>query len=73
VILAHRLLKNPVDADGYLLFSEPALDRAGVDPVASGMERRLLSYAHLGEMPCFVADPESGWEPTFAEATVGAA
>jgi len=73
VILAHRLLKNPVDADGYLLFSEPAIDRAGVDPVASGMERRLLSYAHLGEMPCFVADPEPGWEPTFAEATVGAA
>jgi len=40
-----------------------------VDPVASGMERRLLSYAHLGEMPCFVADPEPGWEPTFTEST----
>jgi len=69
VILAHRLLKNPVDADGYLLFTEPALERAGVDPVASGMERRLLSYAFLGEMPCFVADPEPGWEPTFTEST----
>ncbi len=44
-------------------------ERAGVDPVASGMERRLLSYAHLGEMPCFVADPEPGWEPTFTEST----
>jgi len=73
VILAHRLLKNPVNAAGYLLFTEPALERAGVDPMASGMERRLLSYAYLGEMPCFVADPEPGWQPTFAEATVGAA
>jgi len=72
VILAHRLLKNPVDAEGYLLFTEPALERTGVDPVASGMERRLLSYAHLGAMPCFVADPEPGWEPAFGEATVGA-
>ncbi len=68
VILAHRLLKNPVDASGYLLFTEPALERAGVDPVASGMRERLISYAYLGDMPCFVADPEPGWRPTFARA-----
>jgi len=68
VILAHRLLKNPVDAEGYVLFTEPALERAGVDPIASGMQRRLISYAYLGDTPCFVADPEPGWQPTFAEA-----
>ena len=69
VILAHRLLKNPVDAAGYLLFTGPALERAGVDPIASGMRERLISYAFLGDTPCFVADPEPGWKPTFAETT----
>jgi Protein of unknown function (DUF2652) len=70
VILAHRLLKNPVDATGYFLFTGPALERAGVDPDASHMERRLISYAYLGEMPCFVAHPETGWQLTFVEPTV---
>jgi hypothetical protein len=58
VILAHRLLKNPEEADAYLLFTGPALERAGVDPIASGMRRRLASYPHFGDIPCFVADLE---------------
>src|SRR5262249_51835217 len=32
VILAHRLLKNPVGAGAYALLTEPALERIGVDP-----------------------------------------
>jgi len=69
VVLAHRLLKNPLEATGYFLFTEPAVERTGVDPAASGMERRLISYAYLGEMPCFVANP-ADWQPTFAEPAV---
>jgi hypothetical protein len=63
VILAHRLLKNPVGAGAYLLLTEPALARAGVDPVARGMRRHVVSYPHLGEVPCFVGDLEPGPRP----------
>ena len=55
VILAHRLLKNPVEGRAYLLLTEPALVWIGVDPVAAGMTRHVASYPHLGEVPCFVA------------------
>jgi hypothetical protein len=56
VILAHRLLKNSVGAGAYVLLTEPALERVGLDPVARGMRRHLVSYPYLGEVPCFVAD-----------------
>jgi hypothetical protein len=55
VILAHRLLKNSLDARAYALLTEPALERLGVDPVAAGMQPHLASYAHLGDVPCYVA------------------
>jgi class 3 adenylate cyclase len=38
VILAHRLLKNRVNwTDGYLLLTEAALQRLGLDPMAVGL------------------------------------
>lgn len=55
VILLHRLLKNPVGGRAYVLLTEPALARIGVDPAAHGMARHVVSYPHLGEVPCFVA------------------
>src|SRR3990172_5122303 len=58
VILVHRLLKNPVGGSAYVLLTAPALERLGVDPVVSGMQRHFVSYPHLGEVPCFVADLE---------------
>ena len=58
VILVHRLLKNPVGGSAYVLLTAPALERLGVDPVGSGMQRHFVSYPHLGEVPCFVADLE---------------
>ena len=59
VILVHRLLKNPVGGRAYVLLTEPALARLGVDPAAHGLARHLVSYPHLGEVPCFVAALES--------------
>src|SRR5438093_10833706 len=56
VILVHRLLKNPVNGSAYLLLTAPALERVGVDPVASGMQRHFVSYTHLGAVPGFVSD-----------------
>ena len=73
VILVHRLLKNPVGGSAYLLLTAPALERVGVDPVASGMQRHFVSYPHLGEVPCFVADLEPLARREFAAASVLAA
>jgi hypothetical protein len=56
VILVHRLLKNTVGGSAYLLRTAPALERIGVDPVTSGMQRHSVSYPHLGEVPYFVTD-----------------
>jgi hypothetical protein len=73
VILVHRLLKNPVGGSAYLLLTASALERVGVDPVASGMRRHFVSYPHLGEVPCFVADLEPLARREFAAASVLAA
>ncbi len=56
VIVAHRLLKNPIGAGAYVLVTQPAVARAAIDPPAEGMRRVVLSYPYLGEIPCFVAD-----------------
>lgn len=73
VILAHRLLKNSVGGGAYLLFTEPALERVGMDPVAHGMRRHLVSYPYLGDVPCFVADLDPLGPPTLAGAAIQAA
>jgi hypothetical protein len=56
VILVHRLLKNSVNAAAYLLLTAPALERIGGEVITGGMRRHLVSYPHLGEVACFVAD-----------------
>jgi Protein of unknown function (DUF2652) len=58
VILVHRLLKNSVGVGAYALVTESALERIGVDPVASGMRRHLVSYPYLGAVSCFVTAPD---------------
>src|SRR5439155_719118 len=73
VILVHRLLKNPVNGSAYLLLTASALERVGVDPVASRMQQHFVSYPHLGEVPCFVADLEPLARPDLAAAPVLAA
>jgi hypothetical protein len=59
VILVHRLLKNPLDADAYLLVTEPALQRIGVRAIRGPVRRHRLSYPHLGEVSCVVLDLEA--------------
>jgi hypothetical protein len=65
VIVVHRLLKNTViEATGieaYVLFSQAAIDAAGLDPDALGMTRHEESYEHIGEVPGWVHDLERRW------------
>lgn len=39
-----------------------------MDPFASGMQQHFVSYPHLGEVPCIVADLEPLARPDFAAA-----
>jgi hypothetical protein len=55
IILAHRFLKNEVEPRTYVLFTDAAVERLGIDPIAAGMERYTGKYAHFDERDCFVA------------------
>jgi hypothetical protein len=67
IILAHRFLKNDVERSTYVLFTEAALARLGIDPAAHGLDRYTGRYAHFGEVTCFVASldpaPYHGEDP----------
>src|SRR5882724_3000718 len=54
IILAHRFLKHDVEPRTYALFTGPAMERLGIDPVATGMTRYTGKYAHLDDVDCFV-------------------
>jgi len=54
IILAHRFLKNDVEPATYVLFTAAAVERFGIDPVAASMARYTGTYAHFGEVDCFV-------------------
>src|SRR3989441_7773911 len=54
IILAHRFLKNDVEPTTYVLFTGAAVERIGIDPVASGMRRYTGKYAHFDDVDCFV-------------------
>ena len=54
IILAHQFLKNDVEPRTYVLFTDAAVERLGIDPTAAGMERYTGKYAHFEEMDCFV-------------------
>ena len=54
IILAHRFLKNEVEPRTYVLFTDAAVERLGIDPIAAGMERHTGKYAHFDERDCFV-------------------
>jgi hypothetical protein len=57
VILAHRLLKNGVTGRrAYLLLTAAMLAWLEIDPVEAGLVARVESYAHLGDVRCFVRD-----------------
>ena len=43
-----------------------------MDPVAAGMRQHFVSYPHLGEVPCFVADLDPLARRDFEAAPVAA-
>jgi Protein of unknown function (DUF2652) len=54
IILAHRFLKNDVEPVTYVLFTEAAAVRMGLDLRASGVRRYTGRYAHFDDVDCFV-------------------
>ena len=54
IILAHRFLKNDVEPRTYVLFTDVAAERLGIDPSAAGMSRYTGRYAHFDERDYFV-------------------
>jgi len=54
IILAHRFLKNAVEPRTYVLFTDSAVERLGIDPVAAGLERYTGKYAYFDDRDCFV-------------------
>jgi hypothetical protein len=54
VILVHRLLKNGVEPATYVLFTGTAVQRIGIDPVATGMQPYTGDYAYFGEVDSYV-------------------
>jgi hypothetical protein len=55
IILAHQFLKNDVEPRTYVLFTDTAVERLGIDPGAAGMTRYTGRYAHFDDRDCFVA------------------
>lgn len=53
VIIVHRLLKNSVDADEYILFSEAAWHNLALPPEVETV-RTTERYDDIGEVPCRV-------------------
>jgi hypothetical protein len=73
VILAHRLLKNGVtDRRAYLLLTAAMLDWLGLDPYQPGLDARVESYEHLGDVRCFVRDLPATAENPGLEAAAAA-
>ena len=54
IILAHRFLKNDVEPRTYVLFTDTAVERLGIDPTATGMARYTGKYAHFDDRDYFV-------------------
>jgi uncharacterized protein DUF2652 len=70
VILAHRLLKNRLGRAGaYLLVTDTALRRLGLDPRETGLGPHTERYEHLGDVRCFVGDPGDVWRQQVAVTT----
>ena len=73
VILTHRLLKNGVtDRRAYLLLTEAMLEWLGLDASRSGLDARVESYEHLGDVRCFVRDFPAVGEAAALEAATAA-
>ena len=56
VILAHKLLKNEIEGEAYILLTQAALERLELDPTAEGAQPITESYDHFGEVACFALE-----------------
>ena len=66
VIVAHRLLKNDVQAKGYALFTSAAVADLALDAGRLGLRPHSESYEDVGEVPGWVEDLEARWESELA-------
>ena len=66
VILVHRLLKNEVvtraDVPAYALYTERALEAAGLDPAGQGLLRHVEQTDVAGEVVAWVRDLTALWQ-----------
>jgi hypothetical protein len=66
VILIHRLLKNHVaekiGSRAYMLYTDAAVRRLGLQDMCERMTAHVESYAHLGEVHTWVQDMRPVWE-----------
>jgi hypothetical protein len=58
VILVHKLLKNEIEREAYILLTQAALERLELDPAAEGAQPVTESYDHFGEVACFALELE---------------
>jgi uncharacterized protein YndB with AHSA1/START domain len=61
VIVAHRLLKNAVEAKGYALLTESAVTELGIDPDGLGLAEHREDYPDVGEIGGWTLDLEARW------------
>jgi uncharacterized protein YndB with AHSA1/START domain/class 3 adenylate cyclase len=61
VILVHRLLKNSVEEDAYVLLTQATIDATELEPMELGMRSITETYEHIGDVPAWVHDLERRW------------
>jgi hypothetical protein len=74
VIVAHRLLKNDIEATtgiaAYAAYTGACIAAMGADPVALGLTAHRQAYEHLGEVELWVADLGAAWTAEMDRARV---
>lgn len=61
VIVVHRLLKNSVEGDAYVLLTQASIDATDLEPMSLGMRSITETYEHIGEVTAWVHDLERRW------------
>ncbi len=75
VVIAHRLLKNDVQASlglaAYALYSEACVAAMGLaDPAGAGLIAHRGAYEGVGEIAAWVRDLEAAWQAELAQTRV---
>ena len=74
VIVAHRLLKNDIEAvtgiAAYAAYTGACISAMGADPAALGLIAHHQAYEHLGEVELWVADLAGAWNAELDRARV---